>query len=404
MKTFQLYTLLAFLSFNVLSAFSQNKEWKCIDEKGEVAFTIEARSVSEYSNDLAKIKDHQIINTQWETSHGYVNKVGEIVIPTIYDKAYDFVADVTWVKKKDSIYYTLIDKTGKTVPTKKYNKVGRFYKGIPGVSEGICAVYEKDKLGFIDVTGKEVIPCKYLGSTTFHDGLVCLTLYHEKDEKYGFLDETGKVVIPFQYKQAGPSNFKNGECRVSVDGKIAIINKKGEVIFKTQYYSLQNFNFGLAPVCTKSNRTGWGFVDKNDKWVVQPDYDNATPFNDDGFAIIEKKNLKGAIDSTGKIVLPLKYETIYIEPTKDGRICAVLPSKQEVSMYNAEKEYYDKDLNPISLDNVLFLSGAEGEKLMMYTSSNKKIGYMNRNFEIVIPAKYRKANPFSEGLAWVREK
>jgi len=380
------------------TVYSQKDTWHCINEKGEIMFSTNASRVSDFSNGLALIKIKEVVNNKWTSSYGYINTTGQIQIPCKYEKANDFNADVTWVKEKGATSYLLINKKGEIILTKKYTKVGSFYKGY----EDMCAVFEDGKMGFINTQGKEVIPCKYSGSRTFHEGLACVTLYDDEIGKYGFINKKGEVVIPFQYKQAGTSSFTNGECRVSVNGKIVLINHKGEVIFKTQYKSLQDFNFGLGAVCTKSDRTGWGFIDKNDNWIVKPIYEYVSPFNDEGYAIIENNKLQGAIDTTGKIVIPMKYETLYIEPNKDGRFCGILPSETPVSMYDAEKDYFDNEFNKIELTNVLFLSGANGSKLMKYTDSDKNMGFMNRDFEIVIPAKYKKARDFNEGLTWVK--
>lgn len=394
-KTSLITLLISFYTFCI----AQNREWQCINEQGNVVFTLQARWVSNFSNGLASIKTQEVVNNKWVTKYGFVNKSGSIVIPCIYDKVNDFNTNVTWVKKKADNYYILIDKSGNIIPTKHYKKVGNFYKN----HKDVCAVYEDNKIGFINNAGKEIVPCKYLGSSTFEEGLSCVTAYDGTVEKYGFIDKTGTVVIPFQYRQAGSSSFNNGECRVTVSGKTVLINKKGEIIFKTKYKSLQNFNHGLAAVSTKPDRTGWGFVNRNDKWIVKPIYDYVTSFNEDAYAIVEKNNLKGAIDTTGRLILPMKYETIYIEPTKDGRICAVLPSKTPVSLLNAKKEYFDKDFHKITLNNILYLSNANGGNLMKFTALNKRLGYMNRKFEVVIPATYKKAFSFSEGLAWVRK-
>ncbi|PJB55344.1 MAG: hypothetical protein CO098_16820, partial [Bacteroidetes bacterium CG_4_9_14_3_um_filter_41_19] len=50
----------------------------------------------------------------------------------------------------------------------------------------------------------------------------------EINKKYGFIDKTGKVVIPLMYEFALP--FSEGLARVELNGKKVYINKAGEII------------------------------------------------------------------------------------------------------------------------------------------------------------------------------
>lgn len=47
-----------------------------------------------------------------------------------------------------------------------------------------------------------------------------------KGGKWGFIDKTGKELIPVQYDKV--KDFSNGKAVVEMDGKTFTINKKGE--------------------------------------------------------------------------------------------------------------------------------------------------------------------------------
>ena len=74
----------------------------------------------------------------------------------------------------------------------------------------MAAVKLNGKYGFIDKTGKEVIPFQYDEATYFYDGLALVkegTIRDKKNNvtqygKYGFIDKTNKVVIPIKYEGA----------------------------------------------------------------------------------------------------------------------------------------------------------------------------------------------------------
>lgn len=392
--------LLSLFTLVLSLTFAANKTYFGINEKGEKIFQIEAKYVSEYSGGLALIKQQNLVNNTWITGYGYINTKGELVIPCEYADGKDFVDNRAWVKKKDSKYWTLINEKGEVIPTKNYEKVGYIMEGY---SDRI-AVYENGKMGWIDRDGKEVIPCKYLGSSTFDKefGLACVTLYDSQEEKYGFIDKNGAMVIPFQFKQAGTSSFHNGFCRASVGGKTVLINDKGEVVFTPKYGSLQNINHGLMAVATKPNRKGWGFINMENEMVIPAIYDHVSSFNEDGFAYVERDEKVGLIDTTGKEILPCKYDNIYCDVTEDGYICAVHLTEEPQSLLKTPKDYYNKNLEPINLNGATLMS-AKGGSIIPFMTSDAKRGFMNRDFEIIIPAKYTKATAFHDGVALVLE-
>lgn len=57
-------------------------------------------------------------------------------------------------------------------------------------SDGLAVVKKDGKYGFIDRTGKEVIPLIYDDAYGFYDGLAAV----EKDGKMGYIDRTGKEI------------------------------------------------------------------------------------------------------------------------------------------------------------------------------------------------------------------
>ena len=80
------------------------------------------------------------------------------------------------------------------------------------------------KYGYIDKSGKEVIPCKY--DSTYH---FCEGLAVRLDGKKGCIDKTGKEVIPCKYDDI--YDFSEGLAEVSLDDShLAWIDKKGKEV------------------------------------------------------------------------------------------------------------------------------------------------------------------------------
>ncbi|MCT4581719.1 MAG: WG repeat-containing protein [Flavobacteriales bacterium] len=56
----------------------------------------------------------------------------------------------------------------------------------------------------------------------------------------------------------------------------------------------------------KQKKKKWGFVDKNDEWVIKPKFHEVKKFSE-GYACVRVKNKWGYIDRYGKKITPLKY-------------------------------------------------------------------------------------------------
>ena len=113
--------------------------------------------------------------------------------------------------------FGFIDKTGKVVIPLIYDYAWHF-------SEGLAGVEKNGKRGFVDKTGKVVIPLIYDDAGWFSEGLAEVG----KNGKYGFVDKTGKVVVPLIYDYA--YHFYNGEAEVSVDDEHFYIDKEGRFL------------------------------------------------------------------------------------------------------------------------------------------------------------------------------
>ena len=85
-----------------------------------------------------------------------------------------------------------VDETGKEVIPPKYDWVDHF-------SEGLAAVRLNGLSGFFNEQGKEVIPPKYDMVIDFSEHLARF----KRNRKEGFVDETGKEVIPPKYDHTG---------------------------------------------------------------------------------------------------------------------------------------------------------------------------------------------------------
>ena len=191
----------------------------------------------------------------------------------------------------DEFGITIFDKYGfKDKATKQIVIQARYEKTIGYFAEGLTAVMLNEKWGFIDKTGKEIIPFKYEAAFAYSQGLARVKL----NNKWGFIDKTGKKIISFKYDDA--QIFSEGLATVKLNDKWGFINKAGEEIIPVKYDETRSFREGLVRVKLNDK---YGFIDKTGNEVIPLIYDWAesfkkgktgVSFNDENFHIDKSGN------------------------------------------------------------------------------------------------------------------
>lgn len=197
-------------------------------------------------------------------------------------------------------------KTGKKI-SEDYNSVGPF-------CEGLAAVYKADadgnvKYGYIDTTGKVVIPLKYDHADNFSEGLAAVKVAGAE----GYIDKTGKVVIPLEYYSAGTFSEGLAWVQESLSSPYAYVDTKGSVVFtlSSEYQYAGSFSEGLTAARLKKG--GAVYIGRNGAEEMSArEYDYAGDFSD-GLAWVTKNDAdgnvkRGYIDTMGKLVIPLEYD------------------------------------------------------------------------------------------------
>lgn len=192
-----------------------------------------------------------------------------------------------------------MDKTGKAVIPARFEFVGNFRNGLAPVKTG-------GKWGYIDKTGSFVIPPKYGDQGPgFYEGLAKM----QQDGKTGFIDRNGRTVIPFRLQSA--ESFSDGLARFTATKKnhkgededlIGYLSKTGKVVIPASFVEAQDFSEGLAAVKRKDEK--WRYIDKTGKTVIPPRFDTADSFHE-GLAYTSITTEPGYIDRSGKKVIAL---------------------------------------------------------------------------------------------------
>ncbi len=225
----------------------------------------------------------------------------------------------------------------------------------------------------------------------FSDGLAAVQRY--KDGQAGYINRTGRVVIPLVYDDTYP--FSEGLGLVKKDGMYGFVDLEGEVI-EPGYLSAGSFSGGLAVVETEKG--DWGYINRNGDWVIEPQYDRAWGFSE-GIAqvLLFNRNYRVEhryINTKGEEVSRPQHERNSSEGLfvrneirhGSGR------DRAGIKWRYVKGEFTSRKYNSVRS----FSEGLAGV-------SWGRWGFINTEGEEVIPLQYDSIMPFSEGLAGVEK-
>lgn len=106
-----------------------------------------------------------------------------------------------------------------------------FDVGMGDFREGLARVYLNENMGFIDKTGKPVIPPKFRdfddkGPSEFYEGLAAVSL---PSGRSGYINQAGRMVVAARFGIACP--FVGGIALVFERGRIGYIDRTGKYIW-----------------------------------------------------------------------------------------------------------------------------------------------------------------------------
>ncbi len=154
------------------------------------------------------------------------------------------------------------------------------------VAQDLYRIQEAGRFGYIDETGKKVIPCTYVNAGEFKDGLAPVRL---PKGLFGYINTKGKWAIKPQYDYA--REFSEGLAVVFEKDKPIVINTNGKIVIKeidvqnqVQLIDIEDFKNGVSNA-KFLERDYWGGYEK-------------------GYHEYEKKYL---INKEGEIICPNEY-------------------------------------------------------------------------------------------------
>lgn len=249
------------------------------------------------------------------TTYGYIDRSGELVIPTSSGSLFSFNEGLARTATKNG--WAFIDTKGRV-------KL-EVQKAFQGFSDGLALC----EAGFVDTRGKLVLPVtfkanftKYVvaGSTysllgPFSSGLSWVMRPGAKGVD-AYLKRTGEIAL---------DGFAGGLARTFVDGKAHVtlkkppagestrlIDVKGKCLASFEHTTMGRFSDGLALAMTGRK---FGFVDERGQWVIEATFAawdgclTECGFGE-GLAPVKVKGRYGFIDKTGTLVVTPRFDGV----------------------------------------------------------------------------------------------
>lgn len=240
------------------------------------------------------------------------------------------------------------------------------------------------KYGYMNATGKVVVKAKFQRALEFSEGLAAVKV----NRTWGYIDTTGKFKIEPNFADCGP--FTNNRAIVTnKEEQEVYIDKHGNVIpiQLKQYYKLNDFREDMAVINTKD---GKGYIDTSGNVVVPPQYQIAHDFHD-GLALVSYGSMNGYINKSGDIIIDSKY----IKATDfSNQIAAVKDDGYKTKFINTEGDVV------LEIDAAFNCDNFHGALAKYYDEKQYGDGFVNKKGELVIaPVKHRNVMDFENGYA-----
>ncbi|WP_286151036.1 WG repeat-containing protein [Bacteroides acidifaciens] len=185
---------------------------------------------------------------------------------------------------------------------------------------------------FTDRFGRQRIPNPDLSKPSdefmeAHEFSCGLALVRGYDKKWRYINRKGDTVIEAPYDKCwsfgefyesdlgfnGLARVNNGIKRWggmgwNEGGKYGLIDTKGRVVLPVEYDEIINFDEEDRSRWMIKKDGVWGLIDDKAKIIITPQYDKLDYYR--GYACVEKQHRAGMLDKNGKVIVPLRYDSI----------------------------------------------------------------------------------------------
>lgn len=214
------------LIVNGVYKFKLNGKYGLVDSKGNILLQNLYEGIGKFEDNLACVSIIDTFNNY--KLYGYIDSSGKEILPTVFefigkrhDKYSVIMSNGVWeLFNVDNHNRTRIPKASYVGPLQN----GLFKINIGGdyLEQGKV---EGGSWGYINQNGEVVIEPIYEYAYNFSEGLAAV----KQNGKYGFIDKDGNTIVPFEFDEV-ESSFEDGQAKLVKEDLVYVFNKAGEQI------------------------------------------------------------------------------------------------------------------------------------------------------------------------------
>lgn len=354
-----------------LYPFPKDGKWGYIDATGKIIVQPTYYSAGKFVEGFAKISKY---NERDEYLYGFINHLGQEVIPPKFATVSDFDGGVARVKIRNQYHYLL--KNGSILTTQGFDEIQVATNGI--------SIFKKNGLyGYANINGRVIIPAKFTRAYNFSaEGFAIVSTNTDRKNEFGFINQQGNFIVEPKY--SGAKHFVNGFAAIQHRRKWHIIDTKGQLVSEQGFDAVGEFANGLINV-KKGGK--WGYINSAGSQVIEFQFKTADKFSK-GLAIVGDGDFFTYINPEGKPITPFTFT----RATRfDGKLARVAKGKQNGFM-NAAGRYN-------LTDKISSIGSFFEERARMKV--NNYYGYYGHNAKLAIKPAFLHASDFDGDLALV---
>jgi WG containing repeat len=282
-------------------------------------------------------------------------------------------------------------------------------------------IYREGKFALIDMTGKQLTDFIYENPKPYLNSNATIAT---RDNAYHVLDGDGKTLRTYDFMM--PTN--NGWYRVRQKNQHTFLNQSLAPVGRwTWYDAIQDFSMGLAAV----KKDGlWGYADHFGNVMIRSQFNTASSFTKDSFAVVSMDTACGLVNLEGNILWQIKAD--WIGDFRDdvalfrtngkyglvnkmgGKILEaqfdnIMPmTKETTDSLGQVWRVYDKDKQGLYQNDGKILVKVAFDSIENFTNGvarvvkDKKWGYVARSGKAITPPQYKVATRYVDGVAVVK--
>lgn len=355
-----------------------------------ISFLLSACNTKSDLEDITHFSYQETENGKW----GIMDTNGKIVVQPMFQEMPTPVSDdMFFVPRKNGTYELRNIKEPEKIIDANYTGITYFFKGRAFVTR------EGEAISCIDKKGNTLykLPSNIKGATGWSDNSAAII---NEEAKVGYIDATGKIIIPCQYWFG--STFKNSYAMVMKNPETAYIidkqgnrvvdinedNEKATITSIVEYSStwLYGIYNGIIPYVANG-----GFGLKNIKGeVVMPANEKYKKISRSygGYCGYQTENGCGIMDDSGKILIKDKYDLIGNIDGNNKTFTACIDNKWGILSMNEEILCpFEFDLVSQIINSSYFI-GQKNKKLVLMTKRGEvKAAFHNVNLSLSLNIK-----------------